>query len=152
MDDLSKQYRSEPLPRGTNLAINPAEYKSEPLPLKTNYVVGEAQADAFMNWYGSGVGSINRAFRSAGSEQQPLLESGKGAAHDPTKQSMGHAIVSLMKAAVGAGSFALPAGFLKGGLWASFAGLIFLGFLCAYTLKILIFCKNKLQIKDKKIS
>jgi amino acid permease len=59
---------------------------------------------------------------------------------------MGHAIVSLMKAAVGAGSFALPAGFLKGGLWASFAGLIFLGFLCAYTLKVVLrtssFCEN----------
>jgi len=54
-----------------------------------------------------------------------------------------HACVNIIKCVVGAGSFFLPYGLLKGGLWASAVGLVLLGCLCDYINVRIIQCKRK---------
>jgi len=60
------------------------------------------------------------------------------------KQSALQASFSIVKAVVGAGSFALPYGFLMAGLWGGIGGILALGILSCITILMLIDCKNKL--------
>ena len=50
------------------------------------------------------------------------------------------AIVTIIKCAIGAGSFSLPKAFMDGGVYLSFFFTVFLGILSGYTLLILIEC------------
>jgi len=53
--------------------------------------------------------------------------------------------VSMVKCALGAGSFTLPAAFLNGGLYLSFAMLVFCGGLAGYTLNLLAHCERRVS-------
>jgi proton-coupled amino acid transporter len=64
------------------------------------------------------------------------------------KQNSIQASFSIIKAVVGAGSFALPGGFKYAGFWGGFFGLIILAFLSNYTIKLLVICKNKLNNEE----
>ena len=50
------------------------------------------------------------------------------------------AVMTIIKCAIGAGSFSLPKAFMDGGVYLSFFFTVFLGILSAYTLLILIQC------------
>mmetsp|Transcript_10590 Transcript_10590/g.17678 ORF Transcript_10590/g.17678 Transcript_10590/m.17678 type:complete len:447 (+) Transcript_10590:28-1368(+) len=64
---------------------------------------------------------------------------------DSSLQSEYHVFFNIFKAVVGAGSFALPAGFAAGGIWGSIFGVIFIAVLSSYTIKILI--RTKVHMK-----
>jgi amino acid permease len=51
--------------------------------------------------------------------------------------------ITIIKCAVGGGSFSLPYAFQLGGVSASFLFTIFLGYLCFYTIDLLIYCERK---------
>jgi solute carrier family 36 (proton-coupled amino acid transporter) len=51
--------------------------------------------------------------------------------------------ITIIKCAVGGGSFSLPYAFQLGGVYASFIFTIFLGFLCFYTIDVLIYCERR---------
>jgi len=55
-----------------------------------------------------------------------------------------HACVSIIKCVIGAGSFFLPYGIKKAGLWGGVVGLLCLGALCDYIDYRIIQCKRKL--------
>ena len=50
------------------------------------------------------------------------------------------AVMTIIKCAIGAGSFSLPKAFMDGGVYLSFFFTVFLGILSGYTLLILIEC------------
>jgi len=63
-------------------------------------------------------------------------------------QNAVQASFSLVKAVVGAASFALPFGFMQGGLLGSVIGLFLLAILSFYTIRVLVNCKNEYN-RDK---
>lgn len=78
-----------------------------------------------------------------------ILCGGKDEASDdgPTRTgqtSALHACVSIIKCVVGAGSFFLPYGLKKAGLWGGAIGILVLGLLCDYIDYRVIQCKRKL--------
>lgn len=66
------------------------------------------------------------------------------------------AMLTIIKCAIGAGSFSLPRAFMDGGVYISFLTTIFLGLLSAYTLLLLVDSSTisslLLEISDKKKS
>ena len=62
-------------------------------------------------------------------------------------------IITIIKCAIGAGSFTLPYAFQRGGLWISFILTLLLGYLSAYTLKLLIICERtvSINVRDYKV-
>jgi amino acid permease len=51
--------------------------------------------------------------------------------------------ITIVKCAVGGGSFSLPYAFQLGGVYASFLFTLFLGYLCFHTIDLLIYCEKK---------
>lgn len=51
--------------------------------------------------------------------------------------------ITIIKCAVGGGSFSLPYAFQLGGVYASFIVTILLGYLCFHTIDILVYCEKK---------
>lgn len=69
------------------------------------------------------------------------------------KQNPMQASFSLIKAVVGAGSFALPAAFMEAGLWGGVVGILVLAALSLFTILLLIRCKNELPaLKGRYVS
>ena len=56
-------------------------------------------------------------------------------------------VVTIIKCAIGAGSFTLPKAFQIGGLWISFFLTLLLGYLCSYTLQLLVICERTIYLK-----
>ena len=63
--------------------------------------------------------------------------SGDRARTEPVLSTRG-AMLTIIKCAIGAGSFSLPRAFMDGGVYISFLTTLFLGFLSAYTLLLLV--------------
>ena len=55
-------------------------------------------------------------------------------------------VVTIIKCAIGAGSFT-PKAFQIGGLWISFFLTLLLGYLCSYTLQLLVICERTIHFK-----
>ncbi|ELR24157.1 Transmembrane amino acid transporter protein [Acanthamoeba castellanii str. Neff] len=64
------------------------------------------------------------------------------------KQGALQASASIIKAVVGAGSFALPWAFLQAGLFGGMIGILVLAILSCYTIRMLIQCKRELVGKS----
>ena len=72
------------------------------------------------------------------SDASPVTEVSRDRSQTPAVLSTRGAMLTIIKCAIGAGSFSLPRAFMDGGVYISFLTTIFLGFLSAYTLLLLV--------------
>ena len=71
-------------------------------------------------------------------EVSPIADIIVDRAQTSTVLSTRGAMLTIIKCAIGAGSFSLPRAFMDGGVYISFLTTLFLGFLSAYTLLLLV--------------
>jgi hypothetical protein len=139
-----RDYFSAPLSsarRGANIAdgvnFSDADYASAPTILQ-NSTRDDSTSDALAYW------SWSESLRFRGGNiQGEELDDDEAAAllgleksKDHLKQTPFQASLTMIKAVVGAGSFALPFGFSQAGLWGGIVGITLLGILSAYTIQV----------------